>query len=311
MVATPKSKIGGAKDCPVVKKRSAQPRPAVFFHIGCSEVPSPSDETQSHEAVRSSWMRMNGRRSSRSPNPRGYCRRPSVSTRFQGFRVRRASLVAVLVGGGALFSLPFRRAAVPKPVPPDQGQQELLSDQQIELLVRDITQDVRPPTVYDPQTDYLPTPSPRGERTMPLSYHDLAVPVEEDPFYAKRFNATKSVSQRNVQLRTAKEIADVSRRFDLPAAQSVGPLPNNQLSAATHPVQSPDKPAGEYASPKTVSPNNVATRLPGQRNIEPSQFSHNRPDQSILSQLPPPDSVFESGEEANQDRKKYWIRQPD
>lgn len=81
------------------------------------------------------------------------------------------------------------------------------------MLVQEVTRDVKIPTVYHPHTDYSPQQQGSSSRSLPLTYEDLAVPVDRDPFYEQRFNASAAVAARNAGGERSDRIAELERRF--------------------------------------------------------------------------------------------------
>ncbi|PAY18760.1 hypothetical protein CKO51_14400 [Rhodopirellula sp. SM50] len=239
--------------------------------------------------------------------------------------MRRTSLGILILGGGILFSLPFR-----KPTPPDasaiddgtkQTKSDPFDDASIELLVREVTEDVQVPVVYDPRTDYSPPAQSNQPRQLPLTYQDLAVPVDRDPFYENRFNATAAVADQTTSPEEAQRLAELERVFAETryADQSVAGLHTDSVPPA---AISPDGKQWVYqnaigeppsladaAAPKSVAPPNPpGAQLASSAAVAQPARSTQSGDFSVLSQLPPPDDQAGSGAA---ERPRHWIRQPD
>lgn len=236
--------------------------------------------------------------------------------------VRRLTLGALILGGGTLLSLPFRRPALPDPTPAngrlDRNQSVLLDDQSIEMLVREVTQDVEVPTVYHPHTDFAPATNPSGERVLPLSYEDLAIPVDRDPFYESRFNATSAVASRGAEADSSQRIAELERKFDSTrfADQTIAELRSQSVAAKVIPTEGK---RWQYRDPVAdasgARPQENRPSMGAQfASSDASILSGNSTDgkgpgeTSVLSPLPPPD---DRGDADHQERTKQWIRQPD
>lgn len=216
--------------------------------------------------------------------------------------MRRLTLGALILGGGTLLALPFRRHPSPDASSiNDANQQNVVDsydDESLAMLVREVTKDVEVPLVFEPQTDYLPAEPTPAQQYLPLTYDDLAVPVQRDPYYEDRFNASAAVVE-NVE--NAKRIAQLEQMFaqtefanaDL-AARVNGSSPTNAIPA--------DPSLGDFGSKFT---NAHLASTASSAKLAAQQESGRK---SILSQLPPPDGVDgESGAE----RQRHWIRQPD
>lgn len=232
--------------------------------------------------------------------------------------MRRLTLGALILGGGTLLSLPFRRPDVPDPASirdgVDQKKVDVLDDHSLEMLVREVTQDVQVPSVYHPHTDYAPAASSLQTRTQPLTYEDLAVPVDRDPIHEKNFNASADVVAHNAA--QARRIAGLERAFaeaefvDQSIAHlNSGPPPANAIPGLAPPAdvagslaEGPIKGWGG-TNPWTTDAQLASSEFSG-RNVADAD---NR-SQSVLSQLPPPAEIADS---PDRQRQRHWIRQPD
>ncbi|MEM0927419.1 MAG: hypothetical protein AAGJ83_15340 [Planctomycetota bacterium] len=253
--------------------------------------------------------------------------------------VRRFSLIATILIGGALFSLPFRRP-LPVETPAEQpsGKPKGLDEASIEMLVREVTRDVEVPVFFDPSAtqDVIPFAKPNLETQLPLTYEDAAIPLAEDPVYERRFNATVSAplptEPRVRATRSSEELAALERRFDAkpvskplidPARRNLGQETLGSL---------PPKPVVGRAQPRNLVDMGPATRPSSERittefgssfqrqAIETSarregaardanrSFGDGRSTSSVLSDLPAPDLSTKPDDAS---RVKHWIRQPD
>ncbi|QDV43196.1 hypothetical protein Enr13x_30510 [Stieleria neptunia] len=239
--------------------------------------------------------------------------------------MRRTSLGILILGGGILFSLPFRKPTLPDASAVDEGADQRTSDRfddaSIEMLVREVTEDVQVPVVYDPRTDYSPPATSTPPRQLPLTYQDLAVPVDRDPFYETHFNATTAVASQSTSPDEAQRLAELERVFaatqyvdqsiaglhnDSPPPAAIAPAgkqwvyqnaisepPSLAATAAPSPVAAPHPPGAQLASSPALG--------------QPARTPHSG-DFSVLSQLPPPDDQAGTG---GAERPRHWIRQPD
>lgn len=239
--------------------------------------------------------------------------------------MRRTSLGILILGGGILFSLPFRKPTLPDASAIDdvakQTKSDPFDDASIEMLVREVTEDVQVPVVYDPRTDYSPPARSTQPRQLPLTYQDLAVPVDRDPFYENRFNATAAVADQSTSPEETQRLAELERVFAETryVDQSIAGLHTDSVPPA---AISPDgkqwvyqNAIGELPSlADAAAPKSVASANPPGAQLA-SSAAHGQPprttqsgDFSVLSQLPPPDDQAGSGAA---ERPRHWIRQPD
>ncbi|WP_182864967.1 hypothetical protein [Stieleria mannarensis] len=248
--------------------------------------------------------------------------------------MRRFSLGILILGGGLLFSLPFRKSKLPDPSTAQDGLNQTKSnsfdDASIEMLVREVTEDVQVPVVYDPQTDYCPPAPSQHKRQLPLTYQDLAVPVDRDPFYESHFNATASVASGNHDLANhdadqTQRLAELERLFaetqyvdqSIAAVHSFAGQPDQNPP----PVIAPDgkqwtfqNAIGEPPSLATPWPNHAAPQasvgahLASSDSVAKSAAAVKTRDVSVLSPLPPPDDRADG---VDVDRPRHWIQQPD
>ncbi|KAA5539722.1 hypothetical protein FYK55_23270 [Roseiconus nitratireducens] len=164
--------------------------------------------------------------------------------------MRRSTLAALILGGGTLLSLPFRRDIQPDDGPDSQAASDGLDERSIEMLVQEITKDVQTPVVYHRQADAEPS-DPFSTIRSPLTYEDLAVPLEDDPYYAQRFNAAADVAQRQREQQKSQRIAELERAFaatrfqDARFAPAGRPMAESTFSVATSGSQQ----TGSHAPP--------------------------------------------------------------
>ncbi|QEF99585.1 hypothetical protein Mal15_36510 [Stieleria maiorica] len=243
--------------------------------------------------------------------------------------MRRISLGILILGGGILFSLPFRKSKLPDPSTVQEGlkgtRPTSFDDASIEMLVREVTEEVHVPVVYDPQTDYCPPAQPQQTRQLPLTYQDLAVPVDRDPFYESHFNATADVAAGNHDADESQRLAELERLFAETkyVDQSIAAAHHHagQPDQSPPPVIAPDgkqwtfqNAIGEPPSLATRSsnpagpPSIVGAQLASSDSIgKPVGESQSR-EASVLSPLPPPDDRADG---IDVDRPRHWIQQPD
>jgi hypothetical protein len=196
----------------------------------------------------------------------------------------------------------------------EQKKVDVMDDHSLEMLVREVTQDVQVPTVYHPHTDYAPPASSLPSRTTPLTYEDLAVPVDRDPIYEKNFNASADVVEHNAA--QARRIAGLERAFAEAefADQSIarlnsGPPPANAIPGRAKPTLIGGSPtAGPTlgwagANPWTTDAQLASSEFAGRKVTDADNST-----QSVLSQLPPPAEIADS---PDRQRQRHWIRQPD
>ncbi|WP_372896904.1 hypothetical protein [Stieleria sp.] len=243
--------------------------------------------------------------------------------------MRRTSLGILILGGGILFSLPFRKPTLPDASAIEDGTKQSKSDPfddaSIEMLVREVTEDVQVPVVYDPRTDYSPPVQSTPPRQLPLTYQDLAVPVDRDPFYENRFNATAAVADRATSPDEAQRLAELERVFAQTqyVDQSIAGLHTDSVPPAAispggkqwvyqNAIGEPPSLADAAAPNSVASPSHPANppgaQLASSAAVGPPARSSQSGDFSVLSQLPPPDDQAGSGAA---ERPRHWIRQPD
>jgi hypothetical protein len=214
--------------------------------------------------------------------------------------VRRLTLGALILGGGTLLSLPFRRPTLPDPSSVNEGGDanvtEFFDDESLALLVQEVTDDAQVPLAFQPQTDFSPPQPPPSQRLVPLTYEDLAVPVGRDLYYEDRFNASANVVAQNAQ--AANRIAELERAF----AQAE--------TAEQNRVGLPEGPVWDYGIPGPAPEPSQSTRahLASAASSAKLTVQGEAVPKSILSQLPPPDDADASSQA---DRSRHWIRQPD
>jgi len=192
----------------------------------------------------------------RGRGPNGQPERfPSTS---KASRVRRSTFAALIIGGGTLLALPFRREPA---VGPDHGHRvadQAIDETSLEMLVREVTQDVQAPVVFQPQTDYVNRePASRPER--PLTYEDLAVPLDDDPLYAERFNAAVGVANRSAASQKTRRIADLERAFATARFENSSP-PSQQGSSQRDPAQATTEPIDQSVGSAIEPPANRLLR---------------------------------------------------
>lgn len=233
-----------------------------------------------------------------------------------GFRVRRLTLGALILGGGTLMALPFRRPAVPDPPavdsPHNQSRSALFDDESLELLVQEVTADVKVPVVYHPHTDYTPASPPMQTRRLPLSYEDLAVPVDRDPIYESRFNATASVASNAPPGNQSRRIVELERKFAKTTFtdEAIASLPTGDMVPRAIPGEGKQWVFQENADAANLLDGPSQQRRSPGAQLASSETMPKRStgDNSILKQLPPPDDATNAG---NPDRPRQWIQQPD
>lgn len=233
--------------------------------------------------------------------------------------MRRSTLGVLILGGGALLALPFRRTEIPDTsvINDEIGavKSDPFDDESIRMLVREVTQDVEVPVVYDAHTDYLPPETTQPTRQLPLTYEDLAVPVDRDPFYENRFNAMVGIAKPHTEIDQSRRLAELERVFEQTeyVDQSIAGFAPGSIPPREIPV------AGKqwvYQSPisEQPSPDATATTTPPGAHLASSESaakstsSPRRSDNSVLAKLPPPDDHETSSE---QTRQRLWIKQPD
>ncbi|MEO1618488.1 MAG: hypothetical protein AAFV88_21730 [Planctomycetota bacterium] len=236
--------------------------------------------------------------------------------------MRRFSIIATVLVGGALFSLPFRRPVqIDTADEPEPATSRGLDNASIEMLVREVTQDVEAPLFFDPGASQQAIPfaaQPPADSNLPLTYEETAVPVPADPIYEKRFNATMPIAaaRGNLPAHSDTALQNLARRFEEKPIAANPPFHpdfagNMPLSmGTTRPVTSSQaeftRPANTTVSnrsgfvenpPSSVAFDAAASQKPTSR------------EQSVLSHLPAPS--FSSDTEGEDSRERHWIRQPD
>lgn len=244
--------------------------------------------------------------------------------------MRRLTLGVLILGGGTLLALPFRRPSVPDPIGVDSNRQrsqsDLMDDASLEMLVREVTQDVNVPVLYDPHTDYTPKRSVSEARHLPLTYEDLAVPVDRDPVYEAKFNASAEVASRSENQEQTRRIAELEKTFAKKqfVDQSLAGLANGMAPppAIARGPQRPPSTSQPMISPGDAAPltgarlassdrgaNRSATQERDGNTRSPSaEIGRSGMQHSVLSQLPPPEP---SSDSSAAQRPRQWIRQPD
>ncbi|MEM6468916.1 MAG: hypothetical protein AAF802_05055 [Planctomycetota bacterium] len=241
--------------------------------------------------------------------------------------VRRFSLIATLLVGGALFSLPFRR-----PVSVDELHQEPVRQRRgmdrdsIEMLVREVTEGVEVPIFFDPgpSQEALPFASrPQTENTLPLTYEASAVPLPPDPIYRDRFDATvaaQAPTPRTNSERSEAVMAELEQRFsEKPLALGFHSVREHHRGASV-PVaipartSSPNPPTfgksfREAEQPRTLAvPAGTATKARLLDSAASANGDTTQASRSVLSALPAP--RIDADPDAD-GRTRHWIRQPD
>ncbi|MCA9140636.1 MAG: hypothetical protein KDB00_27880 [Planctomycetales bacterium] len=245
--------------------------------------------------------------------------------------MRRLTLGALIIGGGTLLALPFRRPVVPDPSPVDgrngHSQSTYLDDQSLDLLVQEVTADVKVPVVFHPHTDYVPAANVTANRQLPLSYEDLAVPVDRDPIYENRFNATASAASKSGNAEQSRRIAQLEQVFantkfvdeSISALQTGsettkaipgdgkqwifqdgGDVGGNEVSGSIA--------AGSPSQHQSPLRHDASRRAGTQLASSESLLKFSTADNSILKQLPAPNDASDS---TDSPRQRQWIRQPD
>lgn len=149
-------------------------------------------------------------------------------------------------------------------------------------MVLEVTENVQAPVLFEAREE---TPS-HGDREpsfpQPLTYQDLAVPLESDSVFESKFNATTEVvsAQRK---RESERLAQLEQRFA-----------EKSFSSSAHP------PA---ASPQATLASSTSPDAPV---VSALENESGQPDVSVLQPLPPANGIAPS-----EGVEKHWIRQPD
>ena len=258
--------------------------------------------------------------------------------------MRTLTLGVLIVAGGTLAALPFRRYrtiqdASTEPVQATGPTQSAMEQTDLRMLV-DSSPSTFPASVAaidhaltsKPPTWSAPAP-PTRRRTanMPLTYEDLAVPIDQPASVQQRFNATVEY-QRNRPARDAtaglvmprmdslglseqqeirSRVAVVDQRPGFENRNSVAdhrgtpatsgtPAPAGNLPAGNLPAGSlPAYPVVSNGSTSAPTPTSTPTHV--QPNGAGSASFASSPLRPEVANLPQPDGQ----------RQRHWIRQPD
>ncbi|TWT98512.1 hypothetical protein [Stieleria varia] len=213
--------------------------------------------------------------------------------------LRKLSLGALIIGVGFAASLPFRRPEPTKDASLEASPTDELSDRSpltrtsLEMLVEEVTEDVKAPVLYAPEARWPNPQYVKREIQMPLTYEDLAVPIDRGPEYAKRFNAIAASSE------PAPSAAIAPPVNSQPVFSQPNPDPAGSAAASiaeTPPASQSPKPRGHSVLAAAPYPSLPNPSLPTPTVDEPVQTGK-----------------FQTPTEAKPDtpaRERHWIRQP-
>lgn len=213
--------------------------------------------------------------------------------------MRTLTLGVLIVSGGTLAALPFRRyqviqdaSAVPTQVtgpsqsalrsnpPEDSGSeiQQLPSIAEVETLM-----DLSPEA---PSFGNVGRPAPRRHVDIPLTFDDLAVPIDQPKPVQDRFNATAAVQQR--------QPADSINGLVMPSIESLPPMQQQEFQRVREATLPASKQTGATAAGRLAS--------------TPSSSGASLLDSTPHFSNP---NLSNSTASPQEDRERFWIRQPD
>ena len=195
--------------------------------------------------------------------------------------MHRITVGLMILAFGTLIALPFRKSPAPSQETP--GDDEPLAD--LDLMVLEVTENVQTPTLFEAQPEPRAPLSHRAESPQPLTYQDLAVPLEADPVFDSKFNATSEVVSQTRQ-READRLAQLERVFA-----------EKQFETRTSHTQ----PGVAMATPQAKLTSASSQGVGGEQQPTPSNLNS----VSVLQPLPPGNSNDAV------ETEKHWIRQPD
>ncbi|MEO1527862.1 MAG: hypothetical protein AAFX06_20720 [Planctomycetota bacterium] len=192
--------------------------------------------------------------------------------------MHRITLGLLILMFGAVIALPFRKPT--KESESDSSNStEPLAD--LDLMVLEVTENVQAPVLFQAQEDEhrLPSTEP-ASYPQPLTYEDLAVPLEGDVVFESKFNAVSEVVARK-QEREGDRLSQLERMF---AEKGFSAVSSSEQAAPSATLTS-------ASSSNIVRPNE---RAAGQEHV------------SVLEPLPP------GGDRTSEvPAQKHWIQQPD
>lgn len=209
------------------------------------------------------------------------------SIQLRALPLRTLTLGVLIVSGGTLAALPFRRyQAIPDassaPLQVTGPSHSALDSPQLESVEAN-----SPPDAASGQSGVnsrlaaaasrpWPQPvAPPAPRTIdiPLTYEDLAQPIDQPAPIQRRYSATAMARQKQIERQRATELV-------MPAMESLALSQQQELEQA---MAAADRPAATSRATGTLA----SSTSPPERNIQP---------------LP---------EAASDPRQRHWIRQPD
>ncbi|MEL6109012.1 MAG: hypothetical protein AAFU85_23645 [Planctomycetota bacterium] len=198
--------------------------------------------------------------------------------------MHRFTLGLAILAVGTLIALPFRKSPESK----DDGDRPPTPLKDLDLMVLEVTENVQAPVLFEAREDERNARQPESGFALPLTYQDLAVPLEGDSVFESKFNATAEVVAAK---RESDRLAQLEQRF----AEKSFSSPLNS-SRADSPAQSPSSAAPQATLASASSPDEPLAADPA---------GPVAPEVSVLQPLPP------AGGRPTEGAKKHWIRQPD
>lgn len=196
--------------------------------------------------------------------------------------MHRITVGLMILGFGTLIALPFRKS--PSPSQDAPGADEPLAN--LDLMVLEVTENVQTPTLFEAQPEPRAPHSAETQTPQPLTYQDLAVPLEADPLFESKFNATSEVVSQTRQ-RESDRLAQLERVFA-----------EKQFDTRANPPQH----GGATAVPQATL---TSASSPGAIREEEETVHSTSESVSVLQPLPPGNG------NAAAEAEKHWIRQPD
>lgn len=242
--------------------------------------------------------------------------------------LRNLTLGVLIVSGGTLASLPFRRyptgdASMVPPAVTGPAQSELDPS----VLSAPIEADPAVFASLDSLPSWVPPSVPPRSRQLdiPLTYEDLAMPIDQPAVIENRFNATARVYQKQNPQNHASPL--LMPEMDSLAMQQEGSNP--MFSPSTNSNVASNQPVYGALGPGATSPNAMAPNVSGSVTMGPSMaqlgpaaqpqasdrrsgtaggfLASSQPSQPTFQPLPEPTVQPEPTQPA---RQHHWIRQP-
>lgn len=208
------------------------------------------------------------------------------------------------MSGGTLAALPFRRyqssqdaSIAPAAVsgPSNSALDSHPSTDPVQMAA------VTPSLDSLPTWDPAPAPTQSRQPDIPLTYEDLALPVDQPAAIERRFNATARVQEQRLQNQRGPSLSTQGQRIGEPAHPESFVMPSMDSLTMEQHDQLESLPAPTFPSPnESTAGGRLASATPPESTF-PTQPT--LPTQPIFQDEP----TYQSQPET---RQHHWIRQP-